>query len=227
MRSPASGGTAFESQRTCAAREFLWHNLKLPMTTPVPFDVFSPELLPGETIQWTGRPNPRVIFHREDALMIPFTLLWGGFAIFWTLSAAGGLFRSPNHSDGGFPWFALIWGTPFVLAGQYIIWGRFVYMRWKKRRTYYAITNRRALIVEDGLRNRTVRSAVFETLSIIDKRVRADGIGSIAFGGPVRAQWYFDNKNSPISPTFEDVNGADVVYQIAIGIQDQKKGVFG
>jgi hypothetical protein len=59
------------------------------MTTPVPFDVFSSELLSDEAIEWTGRPNPAVVFHREDLYMIPFSLLWGGFAIFWLLGASG------------------------------------------------------------------------------------------------------------------------------------------
>jgi hypothetical protein len=214
-------------KRTCAAREFLWHNLKLPMTTPVPFDVFSPELSPGETIQWTGRPNPRVIFHRDDALMIPFSLMWGGFAIFWLMGATGMWDVPSKTSNHAFSLFAVIWGTPFVLAGQYLIWGRFLYAFWKKKRTYYAVTNRRALIVEQGLRNQTARSAFFESLSTIDKSVRADGIGSIAFGGPVTSQWQFGKNNPPRPPTFEDVDGAAAVYQIAISMQDQKKGVFG
>ncbi len=59
------------------------------MTTPLPFDVFSSELLPGETVQWTGRPNAAVILHKEDWGTIPFSLLWGGFAIFWLLGASG------------------------------------------------------------------------------------------------------------------------------------------
>jgi len=59
------------------------------MTTPIPFEVFSSEVLPGEKIEWTGRPNPAVIFHQEDWLVIPFSLMWGGFAIFWLLSASG------------------------------------------------------------------------------------------------------------------------------------------
>ena len=124
------------------------------MTTPVPFDVFSSELLPDETVQWTGRPNPGVVFHREDLYMIPFSLLWGGFAIFWLLGASGiwdAWTQRPKHEFG---LFGIIWGTPFVIVGQYMIWGRFVYQRWKKQRTYYALTNRRALIVQQGWRGR-------------------------------------------------------------------------
>ena len=53
------------------------------MTTPVPFGLFASELLPAERIEWTGQPNPKVIFHQEDLLAIPFSLMWGGVAIFW------------------------------------------------------------------------------------------------------------------------------------------------
>jgi hypothetical protein len=70
------------------------------MTTPLPFGVFSSELLPGETVQWTGRPNAAVILHKEDWGTIPFSLLWGGFAIFWLLGASGiggQLNRSMQH----------------------------------------------------------------------------------------------------------------------------------
>jgi hypothetical protein len=70
-----------------------------------------------------------------------------------------------------------------------MIWGRFVYARWKKRRTFYALTNRRALIVQNGIKGRTSSSAYFENLSVVEKRVRSDGIGIISFGGPVTGEW--------------------------------------
>jgi hypothetical protein len=190
-------------------------------TTPVPFDVFSPDLLPGERVEWTGRPNPSVIFHREDWGMIPFSLMWGGFAIFWVFAASGiwDIFTNkPNHS---FQYFGLIWGTPFVLVGQYLIWGRFVYRRWKKKRTYYALTNRRALIVERGLRGRVSASANLENLSVIGKDVRSDGIGSISFGGAVTGNWQWGRNNPPRPPTFDDLDAVESVYQIAIRLQQQ------
>ena len=197
------------------------------MSTAVPFDVFAPELLPGESILWTGRPDPRVIFHSEDVFMIPFSLMWGGFAIFWLLGASGIWDIWSNHPSRSFQWFGIIWGTPFVLAGQYLIWGRFVSASWKKKRTYYAITNRRALIVEHGLRSRNVTTASFDALQVIDKKVRSDGIGSIAFGGPVTGRWGAGKNNPPRPPTFEDVEGADLVYQIATRTQDQaRKGAL-
>jgi hypothetical protein len=48
-----------------------------------------PELLSGESIVWAGQPNTRVIFHKQDLYMVPFSLLWGGFAIFWEAGVSG------------------------------------------------------------------------------------------------------------------------------------------
>jgi hypothetical protein len=191
------------------------------MTTPIPFDIFSPELLPGETVEWTGRPNLSVIFHKEDWLVIPFSLLWGGFAIFWLLGASGVWDIWGNRPDRNFQWFGVIWGTPFVLVGQYLIWGRFVYSRWQKQRTYYALTNRRAIIVQGGVAGRTLSSAYFENMTMLDKRIRSDGIGSISFGGPVTGEWQWGKGNPPRCPTFDDIDNVDGVYQIAARLQVQ------
>lgn len=200
----------------------------MDITNPVSFDVIAPELLPGETVEWTGRPNPRVMFHREDWLMIPFSLLWGGFAIFWILGASGIWDVWTNKPSRGFAWFGVIWGTPFVPIGQYMIWGRFFYTPWKKGRTYYALTKRRALIIEEGLGGRKVSSAHFESLSMIDKYVRNDGIGSISFGGPVTGERRSGRNNPPRQPTFDDVEGADSVYQIAVRQQElARKSLVG
>ena len=195
--------------------------LQMQMTTPFPVEVFSSELLPGETVQWTGRPNAAVIFHKEDWGLIPFSLLWGGFAIFWLLGASGIWNLWANRPDNSFQWFGVVWGTPFVLVGQYMIWGRFVYDYWKKQRTFYGLTTRRALIVVNGLRGRTASSAYFESMTIMDKSVRLDGIGRISFGGPVTGEWRWGRNNPRRPPTFDDIESADSVYQIAARLREQ------
>jgi len=193
------------------------------MTNPISFDIFSPELIAGENIEWTGRPNPAVIFHQEDWGLIPFSLLWGGFAIFWLLGASGIWDIWTNRPSRSFQYFGLIWGTPFVLAGQYLIWGRFLHERWKKQRTYYALTSRRALIVHLGIRHRSSSSAYFEHLSVVGKEVRPDGNGRISFGGPVVGQWRWGRNNPPRPPTFDDVDDADSVYQIVARLHDKAR----
>jgi hypothetical protein len=131
-------------------------------------------LQPDEKILWTGRPDPSRLIGRTDGFLIPFSLMWGGFAIVWE----GGVVLT------GAPLFFWLWGIPFVVVGQYFIWGRFVYKRWDRRRTVYALTNQRALILRGG----SLASVFLNQLPAIHQSVRADGSGSLEFGGS--PGWY-------------------------------------
>ncbi len=63
----------------------------------------SGRVLPGERILWSGRPAQKFLFTGRDALLIPFSLVWGGFAVFWETK----VLTQPNVT----PLFAL-WGVP-------------------------------------------------------------------------------------------------------------------
>ena len=123
---------------------------------PDSLTAIQPELLSGERVLWAGQPNTTTIFHKEDGFLVPFSLLWGGFAIFWEATAAGFLGNRPHPKP--ISYFALLWGVPFVLIGQYLIWGRFFYAAWKKKRTHYAVTDRRVIVVQQA-GNRQMSSA--------------------------------------------------------------------
>jgi hypothetical protein len=101
------------------------------------------ELRSGERLLWSGRPDPSVLFTRNDAAMIPFSLMWAGFAVFWNVRV---------WLDGA-PWFFRLWGLPFLLVGAYLVVGRFVVRQRRKRRLIYGLTDRRALILKS--RHRT------------------------------------------------------------------------
>jgi len=109
-----------------------------------------PELLSGETIHWAAMPNPKKIFHSDDWSTIPFSLLWGGFAIFWEAGVLG--YWGDSSRSHVAPDFFALWGIPFVVVGQYLIWGRFFHDAWLKRRTYYALSNRRVLTIQETWR---------------------------------------------------------------------------
>ena len=95
------------------------------------------DLAPGEQITWTGAPDPSALFTRSDALLVPFSLVWTAFAVFWTFSAAG---------DGAPVFFDVI-GAAFVAVGLYFVAGRFFVKAYSKRHTRYFLTTRRAIIV--------------------------------------------------------------------------------
>lgn len=181
------------------------------------------ELASGESLLWAGRPNPRVIFHSDDWFMIPFSLLWGGFAIFWESGVLGYWGHSSKHA----PFFFALWGVPFVVIGQYMIWGRFFYDGWIKRRTYYGITNRRVMVVQEGTTRKTC-SMYLEAIPNVDH----DGAftGTIRFGGTTnmssergqrRQNWSrFSVGNVPV---FADIDDADSVYRIILDLSEKAR----
>jgi hypothetical protein len=96
-------------------------------------------LRPGEQLLWHGKPDPAVWFTPADLYVIPVSVLWCSFMIFCEVDVI---------REGG-P-VASSWGIPFVAAGLYFVFGRFLCKRYQKRRTVYAITTQRALVLTGG-----------------------------------------------------------------------------
>jgi len=188
-----------------------------------------PELLSGESILWTGQPNPRIVFHKEDLFLIPFSLLWGGFAIVWEAGVAG---FWGNSARSGPSTFGMIWGIPFVLVGQYIIWGRFFYTAWKKKRTYYAVTNRRVIVVQDGW-NKQMASCYLDSLPNLIKEGGSGSHGTLRFA-PQESMWSgkrgwsaWDGMAVGNMPTFTDVEDVDSVYRLVSDLREKSRSAKG
>lgn len=184
------------------------------------------ELTSGESVLWSGQPSRSVLFHREDLFFIPFSLLWGGFAIFWEAGVAG-YWGSNSHPEG--PWiFGMIWGVPFVLIGQYMIWGRFLFAAWRKKRTYYAVTSRRVMAVQDGWK-RNMASAYIDTLPTLIKASAAKSTTTLRFAQaePMwtgRRGWgVWDGLAIGDVPTFIDIEDADYVYHLVSDLREKAR----
>jgi hypothetical protein len=171
-----------------------------------PETLINRELGAGERLLWSGRPRQGITCRRSDLLMVPFSLMWGGFAFFWEYSA---------WSTGNAPLFFLLWGIPFVLVGIYIIVGRFIIDAKQRERTVYGVTSERVVIVS-GLFTRRVKSLNIRTLSEVDLDERADGSGTITFGQTnVFSAWGTGTSwpGMPQMPSLEMIPEARTVYE--------------
>lgn len=159
-------------------------------------------LEPGERLLWSGSPPQGFMLTPMDILLIPFSLMWGGFAIVWE---AGVL-------SSGAPWFFALWGIPFVILGLYIIAGRFFVDRLRRAHTAYALTDQRILILS-GRHTTRAKSLALRTLAELTLDERGDGSGTITFGSGrwpaiVPPSW----PATPTIPSFERIPHAGDVY---------------
>jgi hypothetical protein len=137
----------------------------------IPEQEIAQHLASGERLLWAGRPGQGIRLRGSDALYIPFSLMWGGFAIFWEFM----VIRT------GAPFLFRLWGVPFVLIGLYLIGGRFFWDAYRRRATVYGLTDSRVLIVEEGFQ-RSTRAVRLETLGDVTVNERRDGSGDILLG---------------------------------------------
>lgn len=91
----------------------------------------------GETVVWSGRPAQGLMLTGRDWLLIPFSLIWCGFVIFWETR----VLSLPQA-----PLFFKLFGAAFVLIGLYFVAGRFLLDVWVRSGTQYVLTNKRVLI---------------------------------------------------------------------------------
>lgn len=167
-------------------------------------------LSPGEQVLWHGQPRQGIVFRASDALMIPFSLFWGGFAIYWEWLAL--------RMDA--PWFFKLWGIPFVLFGLYIIVGRFFWDARQRQRTHYALTGERAIIAIESGRG-GVQSVRLKNLAEVGLNEHSDGLGTLTLGAPLGlgafASWLpagWPSSKAYLPPRFDMIADARRVEQL-------------
>jgi hypothetical protein len=117
--------------------------------------------LRGDKILWTGRPKNGLLFMPRNALLIPFSVLWGGFAIFWeysVLTMRPRFHAAEAHQSA--PIIFPIFGLALVCVGLLLIFGRFIVDMLVRRQTIYPVTNQRILFLRSWPGN------AFATLNI-------------------------------------------------------------
>ena len=122
-----------------------------------------------ERLVWTGTPKTGIIFKKADIFLIPFSVFWCGFAIFWVIMA--------SNTSGMFGLF----GIPFVLIGLLLVFGRFIIDKKQREKTFYGITDTR-IIIRSGIFSKKTDSINIRTLTNLEFSEKADGSGTIRLG---------------------------------------------
>ncbi len=166
----------------------------------------------GEKLLWEGQPPDGILLRKNDALFIPFSLIWAGFAVFWNVGVWA--------SDA--PLFFRLWGLPFLLVGAYITVGRLWVDRYRRRRTRYGVTNQRILIAtgvgktgtgKAGV-GKSVRSLDIANLPALILDEDGNGTGTISFTHQIEGN--FRNRlplDPAAGPEFLGIANARKVYE--------------
>lgn len=180
--------------------------------------MFQEELLRNEHILWTGQPKPK-IFTLSDIVVIPLSLLWGGIAF---------VFGAVAISSGSL--LLMVFGGFLAAVGLFSIIGRMLYRRWKKKNTYYAVTEKRVLALVN-LRNRNVQAGYVDSIPVINKSIHSDGSGTLKFGNT--SFWASFDESSGMDlfgpsyardvPVFRDIKDAARVYELIVDLRKKSQ----
>jgi len=174
--------------------------------------LFRNDLLPGERIQWTGRPVSLPVFSFVDFFLLPFGVAWNGII---------GFFIYTSIKEGA-PIFFLIFSIPFVGVGLYLLFGRFFSRAAFLKNTRYAVTDSRILALTTKRGVRSLSAYEIKKLESVNKRVQPDGAGTIffsdtaAFTAQLAPYMPVRNTSAGYAGLFSlcGIPGADNVYNI-------------
>ena len=127
-----------------------------------------PYITPGEAILWKGKPGKGHLLTGQDVFMIPFSIIWCGFAFFWEGTVL--------TTDA--PFVFKLFGLPFVCVGLYMVFGRFIHTAFMRKRTAYVITNKKII----RLRGSQIDMLDGKTMPPMHTSAYRDGSGTIGFG---------------------------------------------
>ncbi|WP_298191699.1 hypothetical protein [Novosphingobium sp.] len=174
------------------------------------------ELMPGERLLWSGRPDPlrlRAIFG-----IWFFAVPWTAFALFWEAMALLPWMAS-SHTPLGIQWsFGIVFplfGLPFIGIGLGMLWLPFKVRR-KAAETIYGLTDRRMLRVTAGTKRESA-SVLISQMGPIDVTADADGYGTLRIQTGTR----LDSDGDKVTERFE-VSGVPGVNRLEGLLLEQK-----
>ena len=162
----------------------------------------------GERILWQGRPDGHIVLTALHIPLVLFGTAFAGFALFWMIMAA---------FAGGFFW---MFGLIHFLVGVGLVVGPPIFSAFRRRRTWYTLTDRRAFIATDlPVSGRKFRSYP------IDEDTRLDFVdddpSSVHFAEAVRRG---RNSTYRVPVGFERIENGRSVYSLIRRVRSGEAG---
>lgn len=160
----------------------------------------------GEEILWQGRPDAAVVFTVANIGGFFFGLAFAGFALVWMIMA--------SQAGGGFWMFGLI----HFFVGLGVAFGAMFWNAWRRRHTWYTLTDRRAFIATDiPFKGRKLNSYPITPDTVIS--YQAGDLATLHFASEMRQG---NKRNYTVPVGFERVTDGDEVYRLMRDIQGRQ-----
>jgi hypothetical protein len=159
-----------------------------------------------ERLIWSGVPNAGIVFRGSDLTQIPISII--------VLFIFASKYRNASH-DGALG--GIIWGALFA-AVLYFLVGRFLYDALRRRRSVYAITSDRVLII-NTVWSRFVKSFALSSITDIKLDEGRNGVGNIWLGRRYLPPGWQDPRLMPSRTSrnaFEILPDAKHVYELLL-----------
>ena len=146
------------------------------------YETLRRQLASGERVRWIGQPDPRQLRSAMNRLLIPVGALLG----FWTLIMGLSVLRvgSTSHGRTPAPYYP-VWGVLAILVVFLAVALPLLYRVAsgpRRRRTLYAVTDRRVLRVSRHRGGEDVTALELSAVPSVTTRTRLDGSGTVVFG---------------------------------------------
>jgi hypothetical protein len=135
-----------------------------------------PELAPGERVFWAGRPNTRTALRDGGPIQMPYPKAWGAFTIVWEWVVIWSWVS--KKSLGAI--FVIPFGIMLIGMAEDLVWGRFRRALRTKKATYYAVTDRRVMVIQNW-RQRKVASSEISSLPALIVEKKSGDMGTLRF----------------------------------------------
>ena len=163
----------------------------------------------------------------SDIFIIPFGLIWGGFALLWEANEIVQLLIFDKDYSFAIGLVHILFGLPFVFVGVYLVIGRFVFKKRDKKNTLYVVTDKRILIIKDSPER--VTPLYINQIDSINKSISGSGLGTIKFGIDSPFHRFYSNTGLEVpwlfhggsAPAFYDIHDTEAVFDILNSIKSK------